>query len=115
MKAAIYHGPGDIRIEDVERPVAGDDGLVLRVGASGICPLMDIPRYKHRLLDCATGIALSHEFSGEVVEVGLRVRGIKLGDKVHGLSFRPCYQCDSYQAGDFGRRKIFPVVLQVPG
>jgi L-iditol 2-dehydrogenase len=107
MKAAIYYGPGDIRIEEVERPVAGDEGLVLRVRASGICPIMDIPRYKNKLLDCATGIALGHEFSGEVVEVGPRVNGVKLGDKVHGLSFRPCYQCDSCQSGDFGRCKNF--------
>jgi L-iditol 2-dehydrogenase len=107
MKAAIYYGPGDIRIEEVERPAAGDDGLVLRVGASGICPLMDIPRYKQKLLDCATGIAFGHEFSGEVVEVGLKVKGVKLGDKVHGLSFRPCHQCDSCRAGDFGRCQNF--------
>ncbi|MCJ7606079.1 MAG: alcohol dehydrogenase catalytic domain-containing protein [Dehalococcoidales bacterium] len=107
MKAAIYHGPGDIRIEEIERPVAGDHGIVLRVRASGICPLMDLPRYKKKLLDCATGIALGHEFSGDVVEIGPGVTEVKPGDKVHGLSFRPCYHCDNCRSGDYGRCRNF--------
>ena len=37
MKAAVYYGPRDIRIEDVPRPVPGPNELLVEVRASGIC------------------------------------------------------------------------------
>ena len=78
MKAAIYYGPGDIKVEENERPEAGDEGMVMKVEACGICNFIDIPRYKRKLGDHATGIAFGHEFSGEVVQIGSRVTAVKL-------------------------------------
>ena len=37
MKAAVYHGPRDIRVEQVERPATGDFEVLVRVRACGIC------------------------------------------------------------------------------
>ena len=46
MKAAVFHGPGDIRIEEMDRPKAEDgvdgNGMVLKVEACGICDIMDL-------------------------------------------------------------------------
>ncbi len=105
MKAAVYYGPQDIRVMDLERPGAGDgiegNGLVLKVGACGVCPVMDTPRYKRVTLDHATPIVLGHEFSGEVVEIGPKVKAVKPGDRIYGLTFRPCKRCERCKAGDY--------------
>ncbi|MXY79873.1 MAG: zinc-binding alcohol dehydrogenase, partial [Chloroflexi bacterium] len=37
MKAAVYHGRGDIRLEDLPRPHPGDGELLVRVTGVGIC------------------------------------------------------------------------------
>lgn len=101
MKAAIYHGPRDIRIEEIDRPKPGDTGIVIRVKACGICPLMDIPRYQRVCVDHAPGVVLGHEFSGEVVEIGSSVTAVSIGDRVYGLAYRPCNNCDSCNNKDF--------------
>jgi threonine dehydrogenase-like Zn-dependent dehydrogenase len=107
MKAAIYYGPGDIRLEQIERPRAEDGidglGMVMKVGACGVCSVMDLPAWKRTWLTYGTGHALGHEFSGEVVEVGPRVTAVKVGDKAYGLSYRPCYECKACQARDWAR------------
>jgi len=114
MKAAVYYGPGDIRVEDIERPVAGDEGMVLKVRACGICPLIDIPHYKmsFSLPDVPPryqvdppvkrgGIVLGHEFSGDVVEVGSKVTAVKEGDRIYGVVWHPCGHCEFCRAGDY--------------
>ena len=59
------HAPGDIRVEEVLRPVAGADEVLLRVAACG----SDIPRMlskgAHRM-----PIICGHAFSGHIVELG---------------------------------------------
>jgi L-iditol 2-dehydrogenase len=107
MKAAIYYGPGDIKVEEIERPEAGDEGMVMRVEACGVCNFIDIPRYKRKQGDHATGIALGHEFAGEVVQIGSRVTAAKLGDRITGLSYRPCHRCKSCLAGDYAHCSNF--------
>ena len=37
MKAAVYHGPRDIRVEDVPRPGITDDEILVCIRACGIC------------------------------------------------------------------------------
>jgi len=80
MKIAVLHGPGDLRLDDAQKPVAGADDLVLRVAAAGICGT-DLhfrnmgPRFK-------APMPLGHEFAGEVVDVGARVTQFRLGDRV---------------------------------
>jgi len=113
MKAAVYYGPGDIRVKEVERPTAGEVGMVLRVKACGICPLIDVPHYKmsYPLMDIpahysetplrTSGVILGHEFSGEVVEVGSKVTCVKKGDRLYGVAWGPCGKCDACQAGDY--------------
>jgi threonine dehydrogenase-like Zn-dependent dehydrogenase len=114
MKAAVFYAPGDVRVEDVARPQAGKKGVVLRVGACGICNIIDVPHYKMSfpLVDAPPhyydskspvktgGIILGHEFSGEVVEVGSDVTAVKPGDRVYSVIWHPCGKCDSCRSGD---------------
>ena len=37
MKAAVMHGPSDIRYEDVEKPSCPEDGVILKIMAVGLC------------------------------------------------------------------------------
>jgi threonine dehydrogenase-like Zn-dependent dehydrogenase len=107
MQAAVYYGPRDIRIEEIKRPAAGKEGIIIRVRACGICPLMDIPRYQRRLFDHAPKIVLGHEFSGDVVEIGTYVTAVKPGDRVYGLAFRPCGKCQACMNKDYVRCSNF--------
>jgi len=86
MKAAVFYGAGDIRIEEVETPkleTAGD--VLIRVRASGICG-SDLHPYRNA--EPATpGRIMGHEFSGDVAEIGSEVEGLKVGDRIVVVSF----------------------------
>ena len=90
MKAAVYHGPRDIRVEQVERPVPGEHDVLVRVRACGICG-SDLHMYRlgmfevlGRRIDEHRRI-MGHELSGEIVEVGEKVSGFSVGDRITGL------------------------------
>jgi threonine dehydrogenase-like Zn-dependent dehydrogenase len=102
MKAALFYGPADIRIEEIPTPHPDENGMLLKVKDCGICPLLDIPRYKRKLVDHAVGIAFGHEFAGEVAEVGSRVKDVKVGDRISGMSFKSCGRCKPCQEGNYG-------------
>ncbi len=105
MKSAIYYGPGDLRVEEIERPTASQGfqgmGMVVKIKDCGICDVQDLPRYQRTILNVGTGIAHGHEWSGEVVEIGPKVTDVKIGDRVWGRSFIPCGQCPNCQSGNF--------------
>ena len=90
MKAAVYHGPMDIKTEEVENPKMRDNRILVNVKACGICG-SDLHMYKLNLytdilcwrLD--NGGIPGHEFSGEVVEVGSKVQDINVGDRVAAM------------------------------
>jgi 2-desacetyl-2-hydroxyethyl bacteriochlorophyllide A dehydrogenase len=111
MKAAILRGPGDIRIEEVDRPKAGDDGIVVRVRAAGVCG-SDLHPYK--LGNGGSGVqafAAGHANAGEVVEVGAHVQKVAVGDRVWVEAALPCFECDwckkgGYKEDYFGCRNI---------
>jgi L-iditol 2-dehydrogenase len=106
MKAAVYHGPGIINIEEVDRPKAenGIDGLgvVCKVKACAVCDIMDLPAYTRGIALTVPGVAMGHEWSGEVVEVGPKVTAVKVGDRIFAFAVRPCMKCGPCLAGDYG-------------
>jgi threonine dehydrogenase-like Zn-dependent dehydrogenase len=86
MKAAVFHGPRDVRVEEVPAPVMLDGDVLIRVRACGICG-SDLHTYKHGLfLDLGvpinSGRVLGHEFSGDIEEIRGEVEGLKVGDRV---------------------------------
>ena len=91
MKAAVYYGPRDIRIEDVPTPMPGPNELLVAVKACGICG-SDLHTYRYGLfedlgreIEGQDGRLMGHEFSGVVAEVGSEVTGIKVGDRLAGI------------------------------
>jgi len=95
MKAAVYNGLRDYRIEEVDDPVAGEDGVVVKVGAAGVCG-GDLHAYKDMHMERPPGrLVYGHENAGEVVEVGKNVEGVAVGDRVFAEAFGFCFQCDA--------------------
>lgn len=114
MKAAIYYGPGDIRIENVSDPKLEADGIVIQVKASGVCG-SDIHPYRVSGL-IEPGLIMGHEFSGDVIEVGANVADIKKGDRVTAASVQPCGQCHWCQKQQTHRCSNMKVLgVHIPG
>lgn len=108
MKAAVLHGQDDICIEEVDRPKIGDDEVLVKVKATGVCG-SDIPRV------LGTGahyypIILGHEFSGEVVEIGNDVSNVRVGDKVSGAPLVPCHKCIDCLRGHYSQCKHYSFI-----
>jgi 2-desacetyl-2-hydroxyethyl bacteriochlorophyllide A dehydrogenase len=90
MKAAVYHGPRDIRVEEIAAPVPGADEVLVRVKACGICG-SDLHMYRLGMFEvlgrpAGGGRVMGHEVAGEVVEVGANVAGFRTGDRITGVS-----------------------------
>ncbi len=95
MKAWVLHSIGDIRYEEVERPVLDKNEVLVNVKAVGICG-SDIPRIyqtgSHRM-----PLILGHEFSGKVVELGNCVDNSWLNKRVGIFPLIPCRECVACQ------------------
>lgn len=112
MKAAVLHGAKDIRTETVPDPVCEPQGIIIKVKVCGVCG-SDLHVYKR---DGQDGTIFGHEFSGDVVEIGAQVQGIKPGMRVTAVGFRPCGKCFWCQQGKMHRcSKMALLGYQFPG
>lgn len=81
MRATVFHGPGDVRIEDVPDPrIEAPTDAVVRVTAACICG-SDLWPYRG-VGSKEPGTRIGHELMGQVEEVGPEVRSVKVGDFV---------------------------------
>ena len=93
MKACVVKGPGVVSVDDVPALHAGLGELVIKVAYCGICG-SDV-----RLLAegfYPPGMIPGHEFSGTIYEVGPRVDGWNIGERVTanpGVRCKTCYYC----------------------
>ena len=101
MRAVVYQGPGDIRLEDVPEPVIADAGdAIVRVTTASICG--SDTHIVHGLLPkMEPGRIIGHEFAGVVTEVGSAVTKFKPGDRVVGAAAVWCGRCKACQRGMF--------------
>jgi len=95
VKAAVFHGPHDVRIESVADPGApvGDE-VVLEVLRGAICGT-DASEWDHGPILCRPGVVLGHEFVGRVVGRGDEAT-FEIGDRVvsgAGISCGHCRWC----------------------
>jgi threonine dehydrogenase-like Zn-dependent dehydrogenase len=82
MKASVYYGKGDIRIEKVPDPKIQDPtDAVVRITHACICG-SDLWFYRGEEPDWKPGFRTGHEWMGIVEEVGREVRTVKKGDRV---------------------------------
>jgi len=94
MKAAVITAPGVIAIEEVADPTPGDNDVVVKVAAVGICGT-DLHIFEGEFAP-KLPIVPGHEMSGTVVAVGKSVTEVKIGDAVAidpSLHCGECFYC----------------------
>jgi alcohol dehydrogenase len=97
MRATVFHGAGDIRVESVKRPEAGPGEAVIRVTTTTICGTdLHIVRGEYAV---RPGLVIGHEPVGTVAELGIGVSGYEIGDRVLAGAITPCGQCMACLSG----------------
>ena len=82
MQAAIYSGHGQgIVIEDLPDPKPGPEDLIIKVHRCGICGT-DLSMTKGGQWDFGVNTQFGHEYAGEIIELGERVAGFRIGERV---------------------------------
>jgi alcohol dehydrogenase len=98
MRAAIYHGPGDVRVESVPEPeLESSKGAIVRVTHTAICG-SDLWFYRGES-DRETPSRVGHEPMGIVEEVGEDVVSVDPGDRVFAPFLVSCGRCEFCRKG----------------
>jgi L-iditol 2-dehydrogenase len=93
MKAAVFYGPRDVRVETVPTPSAGQGEVVLRVLRCAVCGT-DKRIFTHGQKNVVPPAITGHEIVGTVYEVGPSVNtGIRIGQKVVVATVVGCGKC----------------------
>src|ERR1700750_1707959 len=101
MKANVFRGVNDIRIEDVPRPHAGPGEAVIKVTLTTLCGTdLHIVRGEYPI---KPGLVIGHEPVGIIVDLGPGVRGHKIGERVLVGAITPCGQCRGCLSGDLSQ------------
>ena len=90
MKAAVYRGPDDLRVEEVPRPEPGRGELLVLVEVCGVC-VTDVKKVHKGLLPPPR--IFGHEIAGTVVGLGPGVAGFREGERVTLQHHVPCGGC----------------------
>jgi len=103
MKAVVWHGVGDIRLDDVPDPTIQDlTDAIVEITASAICGT-DLHFVRGTMAGMVPGTILGHEAVGVVREVGPGVRNLRPGDRVVIPSTVGCGYCSYCRAGYFAQ------------
>ena len=98
MRALVYHGPHDLRVEERAEPDLGPRDVRIAVKACGVCgsELHAVVEAQERR---RPGIIMGHEFAGVVVETGSEVATCQVGDRVAVQPLTHCGECELCRAG----------------
>jgi len=97
VKASRLHNPHDLRLEEVPEPVIGEDEVLIRVRAMGVCG-SDLHLYSGGRIIPYPHI-LGHEFAGEIIQVGASAGDLRIGQRVTSEPNFWCGKCAYCQAG----------------
>jgi L-iditol 2-dehydrogenase len=97
MKAAVYYGQQDIRIEEMPAPEIAEDEILVQMKVCGVCgsDLMDW------YLESRAPLVLGHEPAGVVAKKGRKVEDVDIGDKVFVHHHVACLTCHYCLSGDY--------------
>lgn len=106
MKAVVWHGIGDIRLDDVPEPqIEKPTDAIIRLTSIGICGT-DLHMIRGTMPGMVPGTILGHEGVGVVEEVGEDVRNLRRGDRVVIPSTIGCGYCSYCRAGYYSQCDI---------
>ncbi|MBR0758156.1 L-idonate 5-dehydrogenase [Bradyrhizobium jicamae] len=95
MRAVVIHAPHDLRIDSFENPAPAAHQVRVKIAAGGICG-SDLHYYHHGgfgVVRIQQPMALGHEISGTVADVGSGVSHLRAGMRVAVNPSLPCGSC----------------------
>lgn len=110
MRACVWHGYKDLRIEERPIPVPGEGQVLIRVNWAGICgtdrheyegPNFIPVKKPHRLTGRVAPLTIGHEFSGKIEKLGEGVTGWNVGDRVTANGSLTCGKCEACRSGRY--------------
>jgi len=102
LKALIYTKPYSFEYSDFPDPAVGDDDVLIRVKACGICG-SDVHGFTGKTGRRIPPLIMGHEAAGIVERLGKNVSGFEKGDRVCFDSTVYCSKCEACRAGLFNR------------
>ena len=93
MKAAVYYGPKDIRIEERKIPEIGKSDILIRVKYCAICGT-DVRIFNFGQANVVPPRITGHELTGVIDKVGSEVEKYQVGDKIVLAPIMPCGNCE---------------------
>jgi alcohol dehydrogenase len=110
MRAIVYHGPKDFRVEQIPDPKLVDSqDAIVRITRTAICG-SDLHLW-HGMTSAASGFAIGHEFVGVVEDVGSSVTRVRRGDRVAVSCTAGCGECELCRKREFSGCQV----LAAPG
>ena len=92
MKAVVYYGPGDIRVEERPGPKERNDNIIAKVYCCAICG-SDLKMWKSGNPRCNPPRIIGHEMAGEITHVGDKITGFDIGDRITLATTVGCGEC----------------------
>jgi (R,R)-butanediol dehydrogenase/meso-butanediol dehydrogenase/diacetyl reductase len=114
MKAAVWHGREDVRVEEVKDPNPPAEGQVqVNVAWCGICgtdlheymggPLYIPTKEAHPVTGVRAPVIIGHEMSGRITALGKGVEGLRIGDRIAACPIIGCGQCRWCKTGSMAQ------------
>ena len=102
MKALVKsHAEPGIWLEEIAEPEVGHNDVLIRIHRTAICGtdmhIFNWDAWARKTIPVP--MAVGHEYSGEIVEIGSEVRGFEPGDRVSGEGHITCGHCRNCRAG----------------
>jgi len=111
LKVAVYYSQDDVRYEEAPKPEIGPGDLLMKMKACGVCGSDLMEWY----LEERAPLVIGHEPTGVVVEVGARVEGFQIGDRIFAHHHVPCLTCYYCNHGDYTLCEQFTKTHLEPG
>jgi L-iditol 2-dehydrogenase len=107
MRAAVYRGVNDVRVETVPVPEIGPGEVLVKIHTCGICGT-DLKKIHSGSHDAPR--VFGHEMSGTVAKVGEGVTGFNVGDRVMAYHHIPCGECYYCRKHTFAQCEVYKKV-----
>lgn len=102
MRAVVFHGPGDLRYEDLPIPEPRDGEVLVKIQTALTCGT-DVKTFRrgHPVMIPIVPTVFGHELAGTVAALGRGVKNFREGDRVVPANSAPCGECPLCRAGRY--------------